>query len=115
MDLDGPSLINSDEEEIIKRWKGRYFYNKISVFFKNCIINASISKGNLFLEFSAPKVMYGSNVYMLYTQQIDEVLQTVKNHVEGYYNVARLLTLLGTLITGSKMAILTLKYKYYRI
>jgi hypothetical protein len=85
MDLDGPcaDLEIGDSDE----WDNRYLYNEISVFFKNCHIKTQIIRGNLFLEFSAPKVIYGSNIYMLYPNKIEEVLETVRDIVENHYEV----------------------------
>ena len=57
------------------------------VIFKDCSVYVGVIRGNLFIEFSAPKVMFGSNIYMLYPNQIDEVLNKVKRVIETYYNV----------------------------
>ncbi len=47
----------------------------------------SLYKENLYIEFSAPKVMWGSNIYMLYPDKLVDCLNKVKATVESYYTI----------------------------
>jgi hypothetical protein len=74
------------QEEIVDDRK-RVFFSKPYVFGSNYQFYVSLYKDNLYIEFSAPKVMYGSNIYMLYPDKLSKVLKKVAEAVEAYHSV----------------------------
>ena len=68
-----PICMYSKEVEI-----GSYDYH-INIFVPDEI------KPVFYIEFSAPKVLYGHNIYLLYPNKVELVLQKVKNQLEEYF------------------------------
>lgn len=75
-----------DEERNPYQEKGSYFYSRPVIEENGYQIYVSaFNWDSLFIEFSAPKVMYGTNIFMLYPVKIADVLNKVKHILEQFY------------------------------
>ena len=68
-------------------YRKRCFYSKVFISGVGYGFRVSLYGSNLFVEFSAPKVIFGSNIFMLYPEGIPEVLNKVKANVDLYYGI----------------------------
>ncbi len=77
-----------EEETNTYEKKGSYYYSKPIIEENGYQIYVSaFNWDNIFIEFSAPKVMYGTNIFMLYPDKIVDVLQKVKHILEQFYEI----------------------------
>ncbi len=68
--------------------KGSLFYARPAIEENSYqIFVSAFNWDNLFVEFSAPKVLYGTNIFMLYPDKIVDVLEKVKRIMETTYEI----------------------------
>lgn len=77
-----------DEETNPYAEKGSFFYSRPIIEENGYqIFVSAFNWDNLFVEFSAPKVMYGTNIFMFYPDKIVDVLSKVKHILEQFYEI----------------------------
>jgi len=82
-----PSYISDLDDFQETDERKRSFYAKPFILETSYQLYVTIYKDNLYIEFSAPKALWGSNIYMLYPDRLLTCLEKVKVTVEGYFNV----------------------------
>ncbi len=82
-----PSYISDLDDFQETDERKRSFYAKPFILETSYQLYVTIYKGNLYIEFSAPKALWGSNIYMLYPDRLLTCLERVKVTVESYFNV----------------------------